>query len=336
MEETTLIKFFKGQATSAEQAEVKEWLEKPESREEFDKILEKHLENPALRMYDNTDYNLLLDGIHRKIKIPKVNVQKPILPLVYKSLRIAASIILCVFLGYVMVQSINHRNDLNKSEELLAVSITVRSTGPGEKLTLLMSDQTKIIVNAESEISFSSDYGLKDRIIKVDGEAFFEVASDPTKPFKVITNTITTTALGTEFNVYTRDSDFRVALVEGKVAVTKADESIELTPGLMAELDLNITSDQTFIVQEFDSERTTAWKQGNLTFDRKPLKDILADLEKWYGVRIKVDEGIDLNSRLIGSYNNKNLKDILTGLGFTLGFEFVINEKNVQLISQKL
>ncbi|HSF54593.1 MAG TPA: FecR family protein, partial [Algoriphagus sp.] len=198
MEETTLIKFFNGTASPKEEKEVREWLEKPESRKEFDLILEKHFENPVIHsVLDELDYTNLLAGIHKKITPNQAKPKRRILPLVYRSLRIAASIVLVLFLGYVMVQTIRTHGDPNNSQPVASITSTTRSTGPGEKLTLQMPDKTKIVINALSEISFSSDYGQKNRIIHLTGEAYFEVASDPNRPFKVVSDGITTTALGT-------------------------------------------------------------------------------------------------------------------------------------------
>lgn len=335
MEETKLIKFLNGSASLKEEQEVIQWLKQPDARREFDIVLEKYFDNPSPRFTDDTDYDLLLNSIHQRIITPKAKNRGLVRSLISRSLKIAAGVILCLFLGYALVQSFTYKDSQTKTESELLISNIIRTTGPGEKLTLLMSDKTKIIVNALSEIRFSSDYGISDRIINVTGEAYFEVASDPSKPFKVISNGITTTALGTEFNVFARENDYRIALVEGKVAVAKASQEVALSPGQMAVWNFEENAPKDFSIQSFNQERTTSWKEGVLIFNRKPFGEILNDLEAWYGVKFKVDEGIDKKSRIIGSYKNKNLKDILTGLSFSLGFEFVIEGKNVHIKKPK-
>lgn len=331
LEANKLIRFLNGSATPKEEHEIAQWLKQPESRKEFDSILEKFVDNPSPRFSDDTDYEFLLDSIHRRITTTKVKNRGLIKSLAFRSLKIAASIILCLFLGYVLVQSFTYKSSKIQPETVVDISTIVRTTGPGEKLTLLMPDKTKITVNALSEISFNSDYGKTDRIIKVKGEAFFEVATDPTRPFKVISSGVTTTALGTEFNVFARENDYRIALVEGKVEVTKSSHKVELSPGMMAVWDSKKNSSKDFTVQPFNQERTIAWKEGVIIFNKKPFGEILNDLSAWYGVKFRVDEGIDMKSRIIGSYENKNLKDILTGLSFSLDFDFVIEGKNVHL-----
>ncbi|WP_147303436.1 FecR family protein [Algoriphagus antarcticus] len=297
--------------------------------------MEKYFDNPSPRFTDETDYDLLLNSIHQKIITPKAKNRGLVRSLTSRSLKIAASVILCFFLGYALVQSFTYKDSQSNTESESLISSIVRTTGPGEKLTLLMSDKTKITVNALSEISFSSDYGKNDRIINITGEAYFEVASNPSKPFKVISNGITTTALGTEFNVFARENDYRIALVEGKVAVAKASKEVALSPGQMAVWNYEKNAPKDFSIQSFNQERTTSWKEGVLIFNRKPFWEILNDLEAWYGVKFKVDKGIDTKSRIIGSYENKNLKDILTGLSFSLGFEFVIEGKIVHIKKSK-
>ncbi|MBN7800087.1 FecR domain-containing protein [Algoriphagus aestuariicola] len=320
----------KGTASSQEEHEVREWLKLQESRKEFDSLMERYWEKTAPSTLNDVDYSGILDAIHKRMEVPPHEIKSSKRVFLYRGLRVAASLLLFMLCSYALFESYRDRGTPATDEIQAHLTHTRRTTGPGEKLTMILSDKTKVIINSESEISFSSDYGIKDRVITVKGEAFFDVASDPSRPFKVITEEVTTTALGTEFNVYSRNRDHRIALVEGKVAVGKTDNQIELTPGLMAVWNSKEGSDD-FAVRSFDIERVTAWKEGNLVFDRKPFGDILEDLAAWYSVDIQIDKGVDVNKKVIGTFQNKNLEDMLTGLSFSLNFNFEINGKNVHV-----
>lgn len=331
MEENKITKFLKGTASPQEEHEVREWLMQPGSRKEFDELIESYWKKAAPSTIDEVDYDGMLRDIHKRMQLPSQVSNSGRRVFIYKSLRVAASLLLFVFCSYVLVESYRDRNARTSDQTQVQRIITTKTTGPGEKLTLVMSDKTRIIVNSESEISFFSDYGINDRLIKIKGEAFFDVAPDPSRPFKVITDKVTTTALGTEFNVYSRNHDYRIALVEGKVAVDKIGNQIELTPGLMALWSSKGITRDDFAVQSFDIEKITGWKEGNLIFERKRFGDVLDDLAGWYSVDIQVEEGIDVNKKVIGTFQNKNLQDILTGLSFSLDFSFTIDNNRVHI-----
>ena len=332
MEEIKLIKFLNGTASPKEEHEVIQWLNKPESRKEFDAVMEKFFENPAPKFADDTNYDQMLSEIHSKTLKSK-KTQASIVKIFFtRGLKIAASVLLVLFCAYMLIEGFTYSDKSNGSE--MNVSYNTRSTGPGEKLTLIMSDKSRITVNSNSEISFSSEYGKSERVVNIKGEAYFEVAPDPKKPFKVISNSLTTTALGTEFNVYARKNEFKIALVEGKVAVVKPDQKVELSPGSMVLWNSLEEESLDFLIESFDKEKMTLWKEGKLSFNRKPLGEILNDLSEWYSVDIQIDKNVDKSKRVIGTFDNKNLKDILTGLSFTLSFDFEIDEKNVHIKKQ--
>lgn len=331
MEENKITKFLKGTASPQEEHEVREWLMQPGSRKEFDALIESYWKNTSPSTVDEVDYDGMLRDIHKRIQLPSQEPYSDKRVFIYKSLKVAASLLLFMFCSYVLVESYRDRNTRTSDQTQVQRTSTTKTTGPGEKLTLVMADKTRVIVNSESEISFFSDYGVKDRVIKIKGEAFFAVAPDPSRPFKVITDKVTTTALGTEFNVYSRNHDYRIALVEGKVAVDKTGNQIELTPGLMALWNSQEIARDDFAVQSFDIEKITAWKEGNLIFERKRFGDVLDDLAEWYSVDIQIEEGIDVNKKVIGTFQNKNLQDILTGLSFSLDFSFTIDNNRVHI-----
>jgi ferric-dicitrate binding protein FerR (iron transport regulator) len=336
LEEDKLIRFLNGTASPKEEQEVAQWLKEPESRREFDALMEKYIDNPSPRFSDDVDYKQMLGEIHQKIHKPAEKKKGNVRQLIFKSLKVAASVVLITFSAYVMIENYNYKEKAQSDRNQTLITYTTRTTGPGEKLTITMPDKTKVIVNSQSEITFGTDYGKTERVVNIKGEAFFEVAKDPSKPFKVISEGVTTTALGTAFNVYSRNNDLKIALVEGKVAVTNADQKIELTPGLMALMNSGIRDTQDISIQKFDQENLTAWKEGKLIFDRKPFGEILKDLSKWYAVDIKTEKGVNLDKKVIGTFQNKNLEDILTGLGFSLGFEFEIKGKSVHIRKQRI
>ena len=328
-----MIKFLRGECSPIEEQRIFQWLENPAARIQLEKLIERYWENPSLPHADTTDYRRLLSKIHQRILTPATTGKRSIQSVAFKSIKVAASLILIIFTGYFLSQFWVK----NSERKVITASNTIKSiertTGIGEKLTLTMPDGTRIIVNAESTIQFNSDYGREDRIIALNGEAYFDVAPDSLKPFKVETNGFTTLALGTAFNISTKHASYRVALTEGKVKVGVGANTVHLAPGQMAVWE-PAQKDSEIKVKNFNTEKVTAWKDGRLAFDKRPLGQILKDLETWYGVTIQTDRNLDIRQQISGTFENKNLNDVLTGLSFSTAFSFEINGNQVTINSR--
>jgi ferric-dicitrate binding protein FerR (iron transport regulator) len=313
-----------------EEQRVFQWLEHPASKQQLEKLMEKQWENPSLPIGDTTDYSRLLEKIHQRVLSPATPQKNRFRSIALRSLKVAATLFLILFTGYFLSLSWINKDDRKELAVTNPVNRIERTTGIGEKLTLTMPDGSRIIVNSESTIQFNSDYGRIDRTVTLSGEAYFEVAPDSLKPFTVEANGFTTLALGTAFNISTKQSSYQVALTEGKVAVGAGKETVNLEPGQMAvwKPDQQVNAIK---IQRFDQAKITGWKDGRLAFDRKKLSHILKDLETWYGVTIKIDPGVNSNQLISGTFENKNLKDILTGLSFSAAFSFELNGKQVTI-----
>ncbi len=334
MEDKKLIRFLEGSSTPEEEREIHAWFEEKGARQKFDLFLEKYFETPKPKRKDTTDYAEVLKNIHEKIHLPERKSRSKVKKLIIKGMKTAASILLVVASGYIMLKAYQDRNTAEVKMGEVKVTTTTRVTGPGEKLTLTMSDKTVITVNSKSEISFTSSYNEKERVINLKGEAYFEIAPDSLRPFRVESEEITTTALGTAFNVYAREGQIKIALTEGKVSVAKSDREVRLLPGQMALWERQNPDKTDFLVKNFNKDEIEAWREGKLIIDRKPLSEILADLEAWYQVEMQIDKGVELDKKVIGTFENKNLRDVLTGLSFSTGFDFEINGKNVRIKKQ--
>ena len=322
LEDKKLISYIKGKATRKEREEVLNWLEQPGSREELDKLVERYLDNPGWDNDDETDYPKLLNNIHGRIRQSEGKADKGESWYPKSLLKIAAGLLLFgLGIFYVIGEfGFGFKEVTVVAEEFSSIT---KETGVGEKLTLTLSDGTKVTLNALSKVGFTSGYGKSERLISLEGEAYFEIAPDEKRPFKLETGPVTTTALGTAFNAFSREGHIKIALTEGKVNVESVNQMVELTPGKMALLD-SVGEMPELSVTPFDQSKVIAWKEGRIAFDRKPLKEILKDLEDWYGVRMEVQKGVDVNRKVIGEFNNRSLKDILVGLDFSMGLEHKI------------
>ncbi|WP_440135687.1 FecR family protein [Chitinophaga sancti] len=164
-------------------------------------------------------------------------------------------------------------------------------TAANEKKTISLPDGSKVYMNQHSRLRYDKQLAGAERAIHLEGEAFFEVANKPGRPFVVYANETQTQVLGTSFDVraYTA-TPVEVAVVTGKVAVSHDIHKLVVTPGRKVtfaagkqpEEDAN--NDANFI----------AWKENRFVFDGMQIRDVIKTLSGYYGVKIIVtDESID-------------------------------------------
>ena len=156
----------------------------------------------------------------------------------------------------------------------------------GGEYKLELSDGTKVWVNSATELTYPEQFVGDERIVKLNGEAYFEVAENPEKPFIVRLNEMDVEVIGTSFNVMAYNDEDRIetTLIEGMVSITtRADENILLSPNQQAQLnrESNIISKATV-----DPEKYIAWTNKVFVFDNDPLEKIFHKLSRWYFVEI--------------------------------------------------
>lgn len=221
-----------------------------------------------------------------------------------------------------------------EQEDVLSIAPTyiLRENAPGQKTKVHLPDGSIAFLNSSSSIKYSNGFDGAERRIILEGEAFFVVAKDTTKPFVVESNNLETIALGTAFNVNAFNlNEIRISLLEGKVRINQAettDEVAILSPGF--ELVVN-TSTQEFIKQPFEDEDIIGWKEGKLVFNHASLKEVSLRLERWYAVDITLKGRIPTNWKISTVYENQSLENVLIDLQYSKKFAYEINESNVTI-----
>ena len=148
---------------------------------------------------------------------------------------------------------------------------------------LLLPDGTKVWLNAASSIRYPIAFSGTERKVFVTGEAYFEVAKDKTKPFRVVANDLVVEALGTAFNVnaYADEPYISTTLLEGSVLVTKGNTENVLKPGQQARI-----TGAVFSIINVKGEEAIAWKNNQFKFSDLPLDVIMRQIERWYDAEI--------------------------------------------------
>ena len=182
-------------------------------------------------------------------------------------------------------QQVVYENAISDEYEELVYNELVIPRGGEYSLTL--SDGTVVYMNADSKLRFPVKFDRNLRMVELEGEAYFKVQRNAKVPFIVKTSQISVQVLGTEFNVsaYAEDLVIQTTLVSGAVKVFSEDEkeSVILRPGEQAEFS-RITHE--IQLETVDVSYVTAWKDGRLRFQEKPLFEIMKNVARWYDVEI--------------------------------------------------
>lgn len=157
----------------------------------------------------------------------------------------------------------------------------------GGEFQLTLADGTRVWLNAESTIRYPATLAGPVRWVELTGEAYFEVAKNKERPFKVITAGQTISVLGTSFNVtaYPDEAQTLTTLVEGRIAVDlETGASLQVTPGYQSVFD---QAAGVLSTRAVDTDIYTSWKDGVFIFEDEKLVNILSRLERWYNVKIE-------------------------------------------------
>lgn len=173
---------------------------------------------------------------------------------------------------------------VNKVDKLIFNELHIPKGG---EYRLVLADGTKIWLNSATTLKYPTRFANGKREVFLDGEAFFEVASNPKSPFEVHTANMTTRAIGTAFNVmaYGDEKQIVTTLVEGTVlfSETGAKAPLALEPGMQA---VYSKGNESVVVGKVDVRAYTAWKDGEFVFHNMPLHQIMTILSRWYSFEV--------------------------------------------------
>lgn len=297
-----------------------------------DKKKEKELEQLLRRQWhklledkDVPDKNLdhILYKIHYDINT-RLSTRKvsPFDNIVKWTLRIAAVMILPLVI-YIGMQI--HRDAFLKKETWVEINAPAWS-----RVQFSLPDGTTGWVNSSSSVKYNGNYNA-DRQVTLTGEAFFDVFKDKRRPFKVNTNEVTVTALGTRFNIasYKNERNVEVVLEEGKLLFNnkEMDKPCTMNPNDLVVYDKALKVYSTEVVQP---HKYLSWTEGKLVFRNDPLDVIARKLERWYNIDVEVNVSLTEDLRLRATFIDEGLQEVLDLLKRSLPIDYKIENGNIQ------
>lgn len=246
------------------------------------------------------------------------------------SSRIAASLVVFV-LASAIYYSVKNPYKLT----LALSNLEEKSNAIGQRSVLRLADGTQVWLNVGSTLKYPLSFvGKKNREVYLEGEAYFDVVENKQCPFIVHTDGIKIKVLGTAFNVksYVSDKTIETTLIRGKVAIentnSDSEEQVVLAPNQRAvfsrkteRISLAATTPDIYI----------SWKSGSLIFEDETLENVINTLERWYGVKIHLEDSTNKDCRLTAKIDQESLVQMLELLKSTTQISYFIQDKEVYI-----
>jgi ferric-dicitrate binding protein FerR (iron transport regulator) len=354
-----LIKYLEGTGSYEDIRKVREWFGNTESEEELYNKCFQFWEGlslePELSEYSEKN---ILDHIHHEIKIEeevfltKTNI--------FKSLtRYAAIFIIAFSISGVLFYYLGSNRMAIPKESFSELTVPL-----GSRAKFSLPDGTTVTLNAGSRLKYDNRFGFSDRVVQLEGEGYFKVAKDASKPFIVKTSYLSVRALGTEFNVkaYPDDRTIETTLVEGAVNIesisdskvaeihvlkpnqkftyfkndsTIVDETTsakEKTANKIKPIEKQkIASIPKLVTENINIEPVISWKENRWVFEKQSLSQIAIALERKFDVQIKFESDRLKTFRFTGIIINEPIEQVLDFMRITAPIDFKLKGRVVTI-----
>ena len=337
-----LNRYLSGRFSAEKERIVQQWIVKDSGREEKEQasidywddldvkaddstfLAYKRVENKIANVTERTFTKTTSQPVFRERQIADTGNMLVKIPLYKKLTRIAAILIpLFIIAGGYYYYSYAKNN------------MTEISVAYGEDKHLFLPDGTEIWINAGSTIKYPNEFSSEERLVHLDGEAYFSVKKDELRPFIVRTKALSVKVLGTKFNVkaYSVDEKAMATLTSGKVEVTTSAKELKiLNPN--EQLTFNKATSAIDITEVLPSE-TDSWLTGQLIFDNVSLKEILQTLERRFDITIYNKTNIPYSKLYAVKFlKNESLDEIMIVLEELAGFTHNRSENKLILTAE--
>jgi ferric-dicitrate binding protein FerR (iron transport regulator) len=300
-------------ASEDEKALLRKWRSKEEANEKGYQTMKRMLK-PVKSRKETADGEVPVDAFFNRTRIIQMGQRT------LKWWKVAASVAAILALASVMSQLL-YLGD-NTRIELVAES--------GQRTEAVLPDGSHVWLNNCSRLVYEHRFGRR-RSVRLEGEAFFDVAKDVTSPFFVEAGDMKVRVTGTEFNVrnYENESTTEVTLAEGAVNVrSTAGQKAKMQPGETISL---TKSSGRMVRKKADAFDHAAWRQGVLVFDDTDFDNLIIRLERWYDIEIEYDSDDFKGIHYTGTVRKLRLDQVFDFINLTLPIEVQMKSNHIVL-----
>lgn len=321
-----IYKKLKGELSAEERVELNAWMKASKANKALALQVEKTWKwsksyTPKLKVDLDEEFQLLEKRIlteapaeKKQAKVKKLNI-RPILSW-------AAALALLVSAAWWFWQNNTATTDWQTLQTVTA-----------ELKEVTLKDGTKIWLNQESRLEYPNQFAKNERLVKLVGEAYFEVAKKEDQPFIIETMNAHVEVLGTSFNLraYPQEVLTELTVKTGKVQFQprKSDKKLLLTA---KEKGVFNRQDNSLIESEHQNLNDLAWQSQTIVFEQTPINNVIDILKKQFGISIEVSNKAMLNCPLDGRYINLSPKEIIRDIATTFSMEWKeVDQQHFQL-----
>lgn len=323
-----IAKFLSNQCDSSESLKITHWRnENPSNEALYNELKDEwELVNHAISSPIIPNKNTIWKNIQAEIHSLKITHSFYTRKVLLSITGIAATI--AILFGL----SISYLYTTSLQEKFAETQKTTIVVPMGQKSQIELADGTKVWLNSGSRLIYSFQYNNHDRIVELEGEAFFEVVKHPDKMFIVKTGTVDINVLGTSFNVnsYQDENTVTVSLLKGRVGLYSSIDHefmAYLEPNQEAVISKKF---RNFKVYNCDAEAESVWRLNTLKFENATVEQVVKKLERWYGVHIKL-ENIQSEYRYWFTIKTESLSELLKSLNKLTPIEYKIDGEEVTI-----
>jgi transmembrane sensor len=312
-----ILKYLSGNASAEEERELFKWMEESPENKKTVNDLQKIWALPDQYKIPGFDteaewkkFDSILDK-EDESKVRRPDFRRNML------LKVAASVAFLFVCSFLLYQT------------LFSTSTIVKESGD-RSVNFTLDDGTAVTLNAHSTFTYTSDFGEKHRAVKLNGEAFFQVARDAEKPFTILADKTEVKVLGTSFNIraYPDERENEVFVVTGKVSMKLREKEygIVLSPGMKGILKKD---DNTLASTAVEDSNAIAWKSKELIFKGTRLDEVTKSLEDYFNITITVKNPDLLKCRFTSSFRDPTLEEVIDALSIALNLNIIQQNKRI-------
>ncbi|MGD8779713.1 MAG: FecR domain-containing protein [Ignavibacteria bacterium] len=243
-------------------------------------------------------------------------------------IKAAAAITFAVVTGLLL--SINPPVPETTGRHIAKKEIYHAKTRRGEKITLTLSDGSKVYINNDSKFTYPRMFDKDSRQVELEGEAYFSVVRDESRPFSVKSGNTITVVRGTEFNIKNRGNSVSVVVAKGSVDTytPDLDKKYNLKKGDMI---LYNTRSGFSEPKKVNLRQYLAWRNDKLAFTHTPLSEVMDEIERYYNVKVIFESELHKDKTITGIFETDSIDHILSIIALTLDIDIERVDKKIMV-----
>ncbi len=317
----TIKRYLENQETKEDRDKIISWFRTPEAEEELREKSRIYWDALTQKEQEKFDESLILGRIYREIKLKEAEERSKSYLKLTKIVNFFSKVAAVLFIPLLIFFLIEY--DVMKGRQTDIAYMEIHCP-VGTRTKFYLPDGSTGWLNGGSSLKYPLEFYGNSRNVNLSGEAYFDLKTNPEKPFVVSGGDLNIIAKGTAFNVsaWNDEPEIRIVLTEGSLEIIQKDEErsiAKLKPGQLLHFNPEIKGSY---VKNVDTEKYVSWIEGKLVFRDDPLREVVRRLNRWYNVDIIIKDDILLTYDYVATFENETLDEVLKMLALSAPIKY--------------